>query len=130
PRPGGRGEDRIRPGLVPPLERAVLVRLALRLDADAPCEQYAQSRARVRVELRDAARREVDAVAADHRRPRWTLDQLPNECMAFDVSGAEVRLVASDVVDDPVAVLGRRAVEVLRETEDQWNVWPPSITIV
>ena len=106
------------------------MRLALRLDADAPSKQYAQARAGVRVELRDAARREVDAVAADHRRPRRTLDQLPNDCMALDVSGAEVRLVALDVVDDAVAVLGRRAVEVLRETEDQWNVWPPSITIV
>jgi hypothetical protein len=41
-----------------------------------------------------------------------------------------VGLVPLDVVDDAITVLGRGAVEVLGETEDQWNVWPPSITIV
>jgi hypothetical protein len=41
-----------------------------------------------------------------------------------------VRLVPLDVVDDTVTVLCRRAVVVLGYMEDQWNVWPPSITIV
>ena len=50
--------------------------------------------------------------------------------MALDVRRAEVRLVARDVVDDAIAVLAREAVVVLGEAEDQWNVWPPSITIV
>src|SRR6266581_6330680 len=118
---GGSGEDRVRPSLVPPLERAVLVRLALRLDADAPSKQYAQAWAGVCVEVRDAARREVDSIAADHRRPRRTLDQLPHECMAFDVSCAEVRLVALYVVDDAIAVLGRRAVGMLGQMDDQWK---------
>ena len=44
--------------------------------------------------------------------------------------GAEVRLVARDVVDDAVAGLGRDAVRVLGQAEDQWKYWPPSITIV
>ena len=95
-----------------------------------PCEQHAQARARVGMQMRDAARREVDAVAADHRRRRRTLEQLPDERMPLDVRGAEVRLVTLDVVDDAVAVLGRRAVGMLGQAEDQWNVWPPSITIV
>ena len=127
---GGRGEDRVGPRLVPPLERPVLVRLALGLDADPPREQDPQARARVRMEMGDAPRREVDAVAADHRRRGRTLQQLPDECMPVHVRGAEVRLVALDVVDDAIAVLGGGAFELLGQTKDQWNVWPPSITIV
>jgi hypothetical protein len=41
-----------------------------------------------------------------------------------------VRLVTLDVVDDPISVLGRRAIGMLGQSKDQWNVWPPSITIV
>src|SRR5205823_10471313 len=87
---GGRGEDRVQPGLVPPLERAVLVRLALRLDADPALEQHAQAWPRMRVQVRDAARREVDAVAAEHRRLGRALEELPNEGAAFDARSAEM----------------------------------------
>ena len=41
-----------------------------------------------------------------------------------------MRLVALDVVDDAVAVARRDALGVLGQAQDQWNVWPPSITIV
>jgi hypothetical protein len=82
------------------------------------------------MEMGDAARREVDTVATDHRRRRRTLDELPDERAPFDARGAEMRLVPLDVVDDAITVLSRGAVEVLGQTEDQWNVWPPSITIV
>jgi hypothetical protein len=41
-----------------------------------------------------------------------------------------VRLVTLDVVDDAAAVLGGDALKMLGQPEDQWNVWPPSITIV
>ena len=127
---GGGREDGIGAGLVPPLERAVLVRLALRVDADPSLEQHAQARARVGVAVGDAARREVDAVAADHRRPGRARGQRPDERVPFDLRRPEVGLVALDVVDDAIAVLGRDAVGVLGQAEDQWNVWPPSITIV
>jgi hypothetical protein len=40
-----------------------------------------------------------------------------------------VRLVGADVVDHVVAGTGFDAVEMVRELEDQWKVWPPSITI-
>ena len=81
------------------------MRRALRVDADPPLEQDAQARARVRVQVRDAAGREVDAVAADDRRPGRALGQLPDERVALDVRRAEMRLVALDVVDDAVAVV-------------------------
>ena len=84
----------------------------------------------MRVQMRDAARWEIHAVAANHRRRRRALGQLPDERTPLDARGTEMRLVALDVVDDPIAVLGRRSVWMLGETEDQWNVWPPSITIV
>ncbi len=61
---GGRGEDRLGPALEPRLERTVLVRLALALDPDPTVEEAADPRARVRVPVRHAAGREVDAVAA------------------------------------------------------------------
>jgi hypothetical protein len=41
-----------------------------------------------------------------------------------------VRLVALDIVDDVVAGAEFDPVRVIGETQDQWNVWPPSITIV
>ena len=50
--------------------------------------------------------------------------------MALDACSTELRLVTLDVVDDAIAGFGGRSVGVLGETKDQWNVWPPSITIV
>jgi hypothetical protein len=41
-----------------------------------------------------------------------------------------MRLVALDVLDYVVAGTELDAVLVLLELEDQWKVWPPSITIV
>jgi hypothetical protein len=41
-----------------------------------------------------------------------------------------VRLVALDVVDDVVAGAELDTVCVIGEAQDQWNVWPPSITMV
>jgi hypothetical protein len=41
-----------------------------------------------------------------------------------------MRLVAGDVVDDVVSGAELDAALVLLELEDQWKVWPPSITIV
>jgi len=61
---------------------------------------------------------------------RRALEQLPDERMPLDVRRAEVRLVTLDVVDNAIAGFGGRSVGVLGETKDQWNVWPPSITIV
>ena len=58
------------------------------------------------------------------------LGQLPDEREPVDPYRAEMRLVALDVVDDAIAVLGCDPVGMLGQTEDQWNVWPPSITIV
>ena len=58
------------------------------------------------------------------------LGEFPDERAAGDARGAEVRLVALDVVDDVVACAQLDAVRVIGEAQDQWNVWPPSITIV
>ena len=52
------------PRLEPRLAGRVLRRLALAADRDRAVEQVADARARMRVRVRDAARREVDAVAA------------------------------------------------------------------
>jgi hypothetical protein len=41
-----------------------------------------------------------------------------------------MRLVALDVVHDMVAGTEVDTVRVIGDTEDQWNVWPPSMTIV
>jgi hypothetical protein len=41
-----------------------------------------------------------------------------------------VRLVTLDVVDDMVAGAELDAARVIGEAQDQWKVWPPSITIV
>jgi hypothetical protein len=41
-----------------------------------------------------------------------------------------VRLAALEVVDDSSARDGGYSVGRLVEREDQWNVWPPSMTIV
>jgi hypothetical protein len=82
------------------------------------------------VEVRNAAWGEVDAVAADHGRRRRSLDQVPDERVALDACSTEMRLVTLDVVDDSIAGFGRHAAGMLGETENQWKVWPPSITIV
>ena len=74
-----------------------------RLDPDAPVQQHAQTRPGMRVQVCDAARREVDAVAAHEPVALRPLGQLPHERAAVDARGAEVRLVALDVVDDVVA---------------------------
>ena len=50
--------------------------------------------------------------------------------MPPDPRRSEMRLVTLDVVDDALSVLGRDAVWMLGQAKDQWNVWPPSITIV
>ena len=84
----------------------------------------------MRVQVRDAAGREVDPVAAQQPVAFGPLRQLPHERVPVDVRGAVVRLVPLDVVDDAVAGLGRDAVRMLGQAEDQWKYWPPSITIV
>src|SRR5205085_1797073 len=123
-----RGVHRVRAGLVPRLERPVLVRPAAGGDPDPSLQQDAQPGSGVRVRVRDASRREVDAVAADEPIALRPLVDLPDERIAVDPRGAEVRLVAADVVDDARAVLRLHAV---REAGDpQWKVWPPSMTIV
>src|SRR5262249_30746863 len=109
---------------------AVFVRLALRVDADASVQEHAKPRPRMRVEVRNAAGREVDAVAADDPVALGLLGQLPDERLPVDLRGAVMRLVALDVVDDAIAVLRPHAFRVLRELEDQWKYWPPSMTIV
>ena len=106
------------------------MRLALRLDPDPPFQEDAQARARVRVPVGDAARREIDAVAAHDPVPGRPLRQLPDERMAVDARRTAHGLVALDVVDDVVAGPEGDAVRVLREPQDQWKYWPPSITIV
>ena len=119
-----------RPGLVPPFEGAVFARGALRLDPDPPLQEDAQAGPRMRVEVGHAGRREVDPVAADEPVAGESLGQLLNERPAPDARGAVVRLVTLDVVDHVVAVLGLDARGVIRQVQDQWKVWPPSITIV
>ena len=81
--------------------------LAGGVDPDAPLEQHADPGARMRVPVRDAARREVDAVAADEPLALGTIVDLPDDRVAVDAGGAEVRLVARDVVDDARTGLGR-----------------------
>ena len=82
----------------------------------------------------DAARGEVDAVAADdplaaaveldlggelRARLRLGPGELPAQRVALDLRGAELRLVAREVVDDVVAALRLDAVRVVVEGEDQ-----------
>ena len=77
----------------------------------------------MRVQVRDAARREVDPVAAQEpvALPR-PLGQLPHERVPVDVGGAVVRLVALDVVDDAVAWLGRDSVRMLGQARGSMEV--------
>ena len=93
-------------------------------------QEDAQAGAGMGVPVGDAAGREVDAVAAEQPGAGRPLGQLPDERVPLDARRADVRLVARDVVDDPVARPGLDAVRVLRQAEDQWKYWPPSITIV
>src|SRR5207244_7472150 len=103
---------------------------SLRVDPDPPLQQHAQAGTGVGVQVRDSPGRKVDAVAAHDPIALRPLRQLPLERVPLDVRRAVLRLVALDVVHDAVAVLRRDAVRVIGEPQDQWNVWPPSITIV
>ncbi len=112
----------------------------------SPSQQVADAGAGMRVQVGDAAEREVDAVAADDPlREGVELDvareeralgllgrgvELPHEGVAVDGGGAEVRLATRDVVDDAVAADRLGARRGLVEGEPQWKVCPPSITIV
>ena len=83
------------------------------------------------VPVRDPARREVDAVAAQDPLARLGLAlELPDDRRPVDARGSEVRLVALEVVDDPASRLGLHSAGMLREDEAQWKYWPPSMTIV
>ena len=108
---------RLEPGAPGPVRGGV----ALRVDVDLAVQQVADPGAGMRVPVGDAARREVDPVAAyDPLRERVELDaprderalgllgrvvELPDERMPLDVRLAEERDVVRDVVDD--AVRGR-----------------------
>ena len=106
------------------------MRLALRLDPDPAVQEDAQAGAGMGVPVGDAAGREVDAVAAEQPGRRPAARSAPRRARARRRGRARVCLVARDVVDDAVAGLGLDAVRVLRQAEDQWKYWPPSITIV
>src|SRR5205807_3436355 len=106
----------------------VLVRLARGVDPNPALQEDADSRPRMRVAIGDAARREVDPVAAEQPVSLGPVVHLPDERLAVDARGAEVRLVAGDVVHDARPVLGHDALGADRDP--QWKYWPPSITIV
>ena len=85
----------------------------------------------MRVQVRDAARWEVDAVAAE-RASRLPGRSVSSHTSARPSTRAAPKCASSrgDVVDHVVARPRLDTVRVIGEPENQWNVWPPSITIV
>ena len=139
-------DDRLRAALEPGAAGPVEPCVPLRLDLELAREQVADPRPGMRVQVRDAAQREVDPVAADDPvGERVELDEpgeqgalrlalvvveLPDERGAVDLGGAEPRLAALQVVDDAVAADRLDARLEAVEGESQWKYWPPSMTMV
>jgi hypothetical protein len=76
----------------------------------------------MRVQVREAAGRKVDPVAAHEPVTRRTVGQFPHERMSLDARGTEDCAVGRDVVNDVVAGTGLDAVGMVRKLQDQWKV--------
>ena len=100
--------------LVPPLALAVGLDPVGRVDRQLAEEDPADPRPWVDMAVRDAAGREVDAVAAEDPLawPRIA-GQLPDDGRSLDPRRSRVRRVLRHVVDDPIARLGLDALGVL-----------------
>ena len=96
------------------------VRPVRRLDRQLAEEQATDAGARVDMPVRDAAGREVDAIAAEQPVPLSRVhDELPDQRVPIHASGAEVGLVAREVVDDAIAGRCLDPVWVLGELQHQ-----------
>jgi hypothetical protein len=83
----------------------------------------------MRVRVGDAAGREVDAIAAEQPVAGRALGEFPDERVSLDPRGTDARPIRFDVVDDVLSRACLHARWMIRQLQDQWKVWPPSITI-